>query len=219
MRIFIDFDDVLFNTKKFKEDCFGIFQGKGVSRKIFDECYYDPLDNRNIKVYDVRGHISRICKKMGLDAAVFEEEVGAFVADTSQYVFSDVAETLKKFHKKDLNIISFSVTNFQKSKIVGSDVAKFFNKIRIVNVLKGAVVAEIIEKEKMQDEKELYFIDDRTEQLESVKKRCPQVKTILCVRREGRYRDRKNKYCDYKIANLKELAGIIKIKPKTKNGK
>ena len=215
MKIFIDFDDVLFNTKKFKKGCFEIFKKNGVPKKIFDECYYDPLDNRSIKVYDVTGHIDRICERVGLSPSIFREEVDSFVADTSQYVFPDVFGVLEKFQKKELCIVSFSVTNFQKSKIAGSGVVKYFSGVKIVDVLKGAAVAEIIEKEKLHNDKELYFIDDRTEQIESVKKACSQVKTILCVRREGRYRDRKNKYCDYKIANLKEIEKIIKIK----NGK
>lgn len=217
MRIFIDFDDVLFNTKKFKEDYFKIFKKRGVSRKIFDECYFNPLDNESIKVYDAMEHIKRICARVKIDALVFEQEISDFVEDTSQYVFSDVAETLKKFQKKDLTIVSFSQTNFQKSKIIGSGVARFFSKVEIVNVLKGEVIAETIKKDNLQDDQEIYFIDDRTAQIKSVKVANPRVKTILCLRADGRYRDRRNKYCDYKIANLKEVRGIIKIKPK--NGK
>ena len=35
MKVFIDFDDVLFNTKKFIEDMEVIFQKHGISKNIF----------------------------------------------------------------------------------------------------------------------------------------------------------------------------------------
>lgn len=217
MKIFFDFDDVLFNTKKFKADCFSIFQGRGISREFFDECYYDPLDAANIKIYDVVKHIERVCRKTGSDCSVLEHEVAAFVSDTKRYVFPDVLGVLGGFRKEDLEILSFSKTNFQKAKISGSGVAPFFNRITIVNSLKGEAIARIVKRKKLDPDENVYFIDDRTEQIEDVKKRCPQVKTVLCVRSEGRYRDRKNKYCDYRMTSLEGIEKIIKINEK--NGK
>ncbi|EKE11173.1 MAG: hypothetical protein ACD_15C00133G0024 [uncultured bacterium] len=212
MKIFIDFDDVLFNTKRFKEDYFKIFKKKGVSKKIFKECYFDPLDNRDIKNYDPMSHIKRVCERIKIDVDALEKEIENFTADTGKYVFSDVAEFLDKFEKKELDIISFSITNFQKAKVYNSGLTKFFSKVKIVDSLKGEIILKIIKKENLLSEKDVYFVDDRVEQIENVKKICPQVTTILCSRREGRYRDRKNKYCDYKIAKLKEVGSIIKRK-------
>jgi FMN phosphatase YigB (HAD superfamily) len=214
MKLFFDFDDVLFNTKKFKEDCYAIFKKKGVSRSFFDECYYDPLDTASIRVYDVVKHIERICQKTNRDCSILEHAVAIFVADTKKYVFADVSDVLSGFHKKDLDILSFSKTNFQKAKINGSGITSFFNKITIINSLKGEEMAKIIKKEKLGSSEEVYFIDDRVEQIEDVKKRCPQVKTILCVRPEGRYRDRKNKHCDYRITSLREIKKIIRTNKK-----
>ena len=37
MKVFIDFDDVLFNTRDFKRDLINIFIKNGVSRKQFTE--------------------------------------------------------------------------------------------------------------------------------------------------------------------------------------
>ena len=108
MKIFFDFDDVLFNSKQFKEDYFSIFKKRGVSRKIFEACYYDPLDERNIKLYDPMGHIKRVCSEIGIDVTTLEAEISAFVADTSDYVFADVVGALARFQRKQLCIVSFS---------------------------------------------------------------------------------------------------------------
>jgi FMN phosphatase YigB (HAD superfamily) len=211
MKIFFDFDDVLFNTKEFKEGYRSIFEKRGVSKKIFEECYYDPLDEGNIKKYDIISHIERICRKTNQDCIIFEKEAEDFVIDTSRFVFSEVPEILGHFPRKDLNILSFSQTNFQKSKITGSGLLEYFNQVKIVNTLKGEAMNEIIHQEGLLNE-EMYFIDDRVEQIESVKKKCPQVKTILFSRPEGRWHDRKNKYCDYRVTTLKGVEEIIKNK-------
>jgi FMN phosphatase YigB (HAD superfamily) len=135
MKIFIDFDDVLFNTKKFKEDYFKIFKKRGVSKKVFKECYFDPLDSRDIKNYDPTSHIKRVCGKIKIDASTLKKEIENFTADTRKYVLFDVMDFLDKFEKKDLNIISFSITDFQKAKVYNSGLIKFFDKVKIVNSL------------------------------------------------------------------------------------
>lgn len=209
MKIFFDFDDVLFDTRRFKEDYFRIFEKHGVSRKIFDECYYEPLSKEKIKNYNPENHIRRVCKKTGIKLSVFEKEIGIFLQDTSEYVFEEVDEALKNFKRDELAIISFSKTEFQKAKIFRSGIVKLFCEVEIVNVLKGEAISKMIKEGKLSLKQEIFFIDDRAEQLRSVKGICPQVVTILCDRKEGRYHDRKNKLCDYRIRKLGELEKII----------
>jgi hypothetical protein len=97
----------------------------------------------------------------------------------------------------------------QKQKIANSGIAKKFKQIEIVNELKARAVGNLIKKNKLSIRDDLYFLDDRVEQLEDVKKRYPSIKTILVRRKEGRYRDNKNKYCDFVCNNLKQVEKII----------
>ncbi len=210
MKILFDFDDVLFNTRKFKKDYFEIFKRHGVSKNVFDECYYDSLDEKDIKHYDPTEHIRKICEKIEIDLKVFNEEIEDFLRDTSGYVFKDVLPVLEKFQKTELQILSFSKTNFQKTKIYNSGIVNFFDQIRITNQMKGKVISEMIHAEEAVKKQRIFFIDDRVEQLESVKWKCPQVATILCDRKEGRYHDKMNNFCDYGINNLEELEKIVR---------
>jgi FMN phosphatase YigB (HAD superfamily) len=211
MKVFFDFDDVLFETKRFKEDYLKLFQKHGISESIFEEHYYDPLDKNDIKNYNPDQHIQRICHDNGLDSELIAREIGIFIRDTKKYVFNDVEGVLERYDKNDLTIISFSRTNFQKNKIDNSGIANFFREIVIVNTLKGEKIQKMIEGDKLRKDEPMFFIDDRVEQLEDAKNRHPGITTILCKRKEGRYCDRKTEKCDYVIRGLAGLEEIIKI--------
>lgn len=211
MFIFFDFDDVLFNTKDFREDYFKLFKKAGISKKVFEECYYDPLDKSNIKTYSPVKHIERICKREGLDSLKIRNDIKDFIGNTKKYVFGDVSIFLDKFNKKNLGIVSFSKTNFQKSKIYNSEIADYFQTIKITDCLKGEEISEVLKNKKL---KEVYFIDDRVEQINDVKIKNPKVLTILLRRKEGRYLDRKSRYCDYVASNMKDILKILNLKKK-----
>ena len=212
MLIFLDFDDVLFNTRKFKDDYFDLFKKRGVTKDVFEKFYYDPLDKRNTKSYSPVGHIQRVCRQSQLNYSEFEEDVMQFTRNTDRYVFNDTIKFLENFSKKELCLISFSKTNFQKSKIFNSGITKYFNQIEIVDELKGKAIEKIIKLKSSDISERIYFIDDRVEHLTDAKIKNPNIITIFLLRKEGRHRDRRNKFCDYKVTSTREILKIIKSK-------
>ena len=212
MLIFLDFDDVLFNTRKFKDDYFDLFKKRGVAKEVFEKFYYDPLDKRKTKSYSPAEHIRRVCQQTRLNYSEFEEEVMRFTQNTNRYVFKDTVKFLENFSKKELYLISFSKTNFQKSKIFNSGVAKYFNQIKIVDELKGETIKKIIKSKANDTSERLYFIDDRVEHLTDAKIKNPNIITIFLLRKEGRHKDRKNKFCDHQVTSIKEILKIINSK-------
>lgn len=210
MKIFIDFDDVLFNTEKFKIEYFRIFKSFGIPEKIFDECYYDPLRNSGIKEYNPKNHIQRILEKTGSDFPLLEEKIIDFVSDTGAYIFPDVENFLKNFKKEDLFIVSFSLTRFQLSKIFNSGISDFFRKVEVVNDKKSRAVRFLIEEERLNMSESFYFLDDRVEHIGDVKRKFPFIKSILVRRPEGRYKEERNEYCDFQVENLDQVRVILK---------
>lgn len=210
MKIFIDFDDVLFNTKKFKKDYFSIFKKNGISKKVFEDCYYDESEEgKDVKKYDPIRHVKKACEISKVRIDVLQRDIDRFITDTNRYVFSDADDFLSSFRKKDLCLVSFSKTKFQWFKIFKSGIAGNFKKIEIVDELKSNIIGKIIRKEKLKKDSDIYFIDDRAEQIRDVKIRFPQIKTILMKRKEGRYKDQRNKYCDFECSSLKQAKKII----------
>ncbi|HOW60822.1 MAG TPA: hypothetical protein P5548_03555 [Candidatus Moranbacteria bacterium] len=212
MKVFIDFDDVLFNTKKFIEDIEVIFQKHGISKNIFYETYQseDKISKTNygnMFSYSPSLQFKKIKKKIKIDTKQLEKDFNVLVKNTKKYIFKDVDKFLNKMGKKDIFILSFGTNNFQKEKIKNSGIEKYFNKIIVVAYAeKSRAIGKIIGKSR----ESFYFIDDRVSFLEEVKNKYHFSKTFLIRRKEGRYGDKKNKYCDFSANNLRTVLKIIK---------
>jgi FMN phosphatase YigB (HAD superfamily) len=212
MKIFIDFDDVVFNTKKFISDYKKLFQKYGVTQKIFQENYYGyPQKGKGgkLKKYNPETHIKILEKKMGIDLKNLEKEVENFVKKSKRYIFADAQKFLCKFKRKNLFLVSYGENSFQQKKIANSGVAQYFQKIIISDKLKAKEIENISKELQLEISNQDFFLDDRIEQIENVKKNYPQITTILIKRKEGRYKDRKTKYADYEAKNFLEVEKLI----------
>jgi FMN phosphatase YigB (HAD superfamily) len=213
MIILIDFDDVVFNTKKFREDLRTLFLSNGISKDLYEKTYYDVDDERVIKTYDPEKQIVRICKMKGRDMDMngLRNSLDSFLGSIEKYVFDDVISFMNEFAGDDVNIVSYGDAVFQKKKIDGSGIAKYCRDVIITERLKSRAVYEIMKKNNIDGAEKTVFIDDRNEQIEDVKKRFPFVTTILLKRPEGRYQEMGNvRWCDYEVRSLDEVKNLIK---------
>jgi len=209
MLIFLDFDDVLFNTKEFKNDYFKLFEAEGISREVFDKFYYTFSGGVKVAKYYPQKHLDRIFGESNPARQNFEKKIIKFISNTEKYIFKDVKNFLENFSSDNLCVLSFSKTDFQKSKIMNSGIAKYFSQIEITNQLKGGAMAEILKNKKAD---KIYFVDDRAEHIKDAKIKNDGIIAILLKRKEGRYNDKKNQYCDFEAHNLGEVLKIIKSK-------
>jgi FMN phosphatase YigB (HAD superfamily) len=205
MKIFIDFDDVIFNTKKFVADRGKIFQKNGISQKIYKQCYHSEVETGRIKRYECRAHIRRARNLVAFDVKKLERDLDDHLTHAVGYVFPDAVRFLEKFKRTDLYLVSFAKTEYQKAKIKNSKISGYFKKIFIVDGSKSAAVGKII---KHHDESYL-FIDDRAAYIDDVKKKHPGVVSILMQRSGGRYFDKKTKRCDFKVTNFTQVTKLI----------
>ena len=200
MKIFIDFDDVLFNTKKFISEYFKIFRKHGISEEIFRRYYYNEKQTKNrLREYNFNKHIKRIGLNLNIDIKNLESDINKFLFNTQKFIFNDVKKTLKKFQNYDLYILSYGDKKFQNLKIKNSGIVDYFKKIIISQRDKSSFLKE----------KTFYFLDDRVAHLKIIKKLYPLAITILVKRKEGRYDNKKNNYCDFDVKNLLEVEKII----------
>jgi hypothetical protein len=211
MKILIDFDDVLFNTKEFRKDLKNVFFDNGVSDKVFDKCYYGSakITKRKLEKYDVLKHIEAIEKEIGINTGYIKKAIRQLLENCEKYVFSDTDGFLSSFNKADMFMLSYTNTRFQSLKISKSGIKKFFEKIILTEGLKSEGIKKL-NKYLAFNRERVFFLDDRVEQIEDVKKNYPLIKTIFVKRKEGRYNDKKNKFCDFEAKNLKEACKIIK---------
>ncbi len=210
MKIFIDFDDVIFNTKKFKKDLFEIFSKYSITEEEYEKSYYDPNDNRSIKMHDVEGQLRRLSEMHSFDEKSLRKSLEIFLHDSSDYVFTDVVPFIILHEKDKLSIVSFGNLDFQKKKIRSSKIKKYISDAKVTDKNKVEILFTAIKENKNSKEK-IFFLDDRVEQLRNVKKEIPDIITILVKRPESRYQDIKDeKCCDFEAHNFAEVQEIIK---------
>lgn len=212
MKIFIDFDDVLFNTGKFVVGYKAIFKSHGISDKVYKKYYYDyPVNKgKKFKSYNWEIHIREISKRFPLDVRKIKSDITDFIKNTGKYVFRDVYEFVRKFSKKDLYLISFPRIKFQETKIKNSGISKYFKRVVLTSSLKSTAISKLIAKEKIKKNEAIYFIDDRLEIIEDMKKKLPRVIAIFLKRKEGRHKYPPGGNFDYEARNLREAGKIIK---------
>lgn len=208
-KIFLDFDDVLFNTKDFVTDYKKMFSKFGISKNLFQKYYYGYPVKKDKKLlkYSPYEHLKRIKENSGIDTKKLKEGINDFAKDTSIYIFSDVLDFLKNFSKKELFLLSYGETKFQNLKIKNSGITKYFSKIIVGDKLKAETIKNLIKNSDTN-----YLLEDRVEQITDVEKKFPFVKTILLKRQEGRYKDKKNRYCEFEAKNLAQVLKIINKK-------
>ena len=210
MKIFIDFDDVIFNTKKFVIDYKKIFRLHEISEDIYKKYYYDyPPNKKNskLKKYISEPHIDKIGKEERIDVSTLKRDIEVFLGKANKYVFPD--DFFSSFKKGDNYLISYSKNKFLEAKIKNSGVAKYFKRVIMTDVMKSSPVRDILRSDSIKKDEQLFFLDDRTEQIDDVKKHHKRIKTVFINRKEGRYQNVADEMCDFECKNLKQAKRII----------
>ncbi|MEK9151237.1 MAG: HAD family hydrolase [Patescibacteria group bacterium] len=210
MKIFLDFDDTLFNTRAFAERVQGVFEEYGISRELFWSSYQDMKGAFLIGwCYSPEVHMQRLQPDHSFDIEQVRKKLGVLVADTRRFLFHEVKESLSflKAVGHTLYILSLGDYGFQMEKIRGTGIDVFMEKVIVTQGDK----AKALRDERVKGEG-TWFIDDRVRFIESVKKTFPEVKTIL-MQRVGRYhQDEPNNFCDYVAQDLAEVVSILQRK-------
>ncbi|MFZ2188255.1 MAG: hypothetical protein WAV73_01680 [Candidatus Moraniibacteriota bacterium] len=213
MKIFIDFDDVIFNTGKFKEDFLNeVFIKNGATQADFAETYYYFFKkNKQVnKYYDPKKQIKALGKKEYINGNKLEKDFYTFMKDLEKYVFEDVTSFLKKIGKRNLFLISYGDPLFQKMKIEGTHTAEMFGGVILGKFRKMDLISKEMGVCGLLQYEKIIVIDDLPKHLGKIKALKERLVTFHIRRPEGRYRDLACKYVDYEVKNLKEVIGIIK---------
>ena len=209
MKFFIDFDDVIFNTKEFRINLKVFFNENGVSDELIEKYYYDEKDRNEVKLFDPEGLINRLEWFEKLDVDSLRKNFSVYMQNLSSFIFPDVDDFLKFTGKENTYLISFGLPIFQNEKITACGVYKLVSGCVVTRSSKSLAIAGVVEKMNISRDEKIVFIDDRIEQVQDIKKNFPFSITFLLCRKEGRYCDTKNEYCDYEIHDLIEAQEII----------
>ncbi|MFH1565234.1 MAG: HAD family hydrolase [bacterium] len=217
MKIFLDFDDVIFDTKRFIDDRDQIFLDNNIAPEIFNKYPNDYSLKRKqgeLVKYSDKEHLESLRDVLdnNVDFEKLRKEISELIKDAEKYVFKEFYDFAEKIGKENLFLLSYGDVKHQTEKVKNSGIMDYFADIIITDGLKS----EALSKKLLADNNEIcYFIDDRITHLEDVKKQFPKIKTFLMASGDGRYKDdikdkeRIDKYCDDVVKNFAEVEKLL----------
>ena len=210
MKVFFDWDDVIFNTGLFVESIADIFERRGVSRDIYRETYHQArlIGGDVMKVYNFDAHTDILRQHVpDLDAAALRSEYDALFSDMRRYVFPDVELLLRdlKTQGAGIFIVSFGVEKIQRAKIEGSGLSPLLTEVLVGIGHKSEMIASV----SGDSAEDAWFIDDQPKFVADVKTAFPHIGTIQMCRKDGRFANEKNPKSDFVAENMRDVRAII----------
>lgn len=171
MKVIFDFDDVLFNGKKFKGTMFKVLEDRG----------YENIEKRYDSWRTSGQPFSLLDFITSLDTSLKDEEKEILYEEILSFsmdcVNKDIFTIMKELGKKHCYIVTNGIPEFQMGKIRRSVGLDSVQEIVVVSGSKANVVKEICERHKNE---EIIFVDDKILYLNDIKTEgCENLKTVL----------------------------------------
>ncbi len=163
MKIILDFDDTIFNTKAFKKHIFEVLKSEGVynGEEIYEE------GKKRGELFALRSYLIKLGKEF-----LYEE----LIQYSKECVSKEMLDFLNKYGKDNCFIVTHGDEVFQREKILYSGIINMVNEVFVVAGSKMAIVEKIAKK--FQDEK-VIFIDNKEEFLKDID--CATNKNLLLI--------------------------------------
>lgn len=217
MKIILDFDDTIFNTHFLMRKIMAVFEKVGFTEEEFWNAYRGC--KKKLGDFDSEIIISLLSETKTFNKIKVEKEIDLVIENSKDFVYPDFFDFVNNFNKKDLILLSFGSADFQGMKIKNSGITSYFQEVIITqkdkvdnlkNILQpfNKLRVNLARDDKNEGEK-IFFIDDKAEQIDKIKKELPQITTMKMERPQGGHLNIKSKLTDYVVKNLDEASIYI----------
>lgn len=199
-KLFIDFDGTLFDTEAFKGQMYDIFVKAGFELDEIKSTYNaECLDYK----YSPIGQMERLKKIHSFDREAADQRFKKLYASCDKFLYDDSVEFLNGINrdKYGLDLLTLGDTEFQKTKVDHSGIAKYFDDIYYTEVQKWDYLDRLVDRNE-----NFIVIDDRGDALTEIKKKF---KHSLAIHIERPIEDKDDPFLSKKIdfsgINVKNL--------------
>lgn len=163
-KMFIDFDNTLFDTRKLKDELFGVFKSFGFSEAEISLTYKKACEDY---IYSPSEHSDELYKIRQFDKKKAEFDLNDLYNNIPEYLFNDSIDFLKSLDrdKFEINLLTLGDLDFQKKKVDSSNISKYFDNIYYCKDQKWIFLKTLVEPSE-----KFYIIDDRGDALFEISK-------------------------------------------------
>ena len=213
MVLFLDFDDTLFNTKKFNEALARSGLNKhGITSNIFLETYdaVKVTHTSESGYYNLDEHVELLAKYGNGGAAEIKTSMFDFARKKAKdFIFSDALPFLEA-HKKYAPVLitlTHGESEYQKHKIAWSGIQKYFKDTILTS---GATKGECIKKYMSQHDghEKALLLDDRGSWITEAVQKNETLIPVQMRRSDGRYHDGDLGRCAH-VRDMMEFAQLL----------
>ncbi len=204
MIIVVDFDGVLLDDKRFKEEKLRLFRKLGVSTRLYREAY-EAVKKKKGGAYDFHTHLKEIKKRyVAFSISAAERVTDRFIRISHRFVYRDAVAFLAFWRKRNVPLILLSTgPAFQKEKVRRSGLARFFKRIIVIrNAEKHGSLGRVMRQFPKRD---VVFIDDKKSVVDGVKTYLPTVFTIQMKRRASQERSKRGDAITRNLAHARRI--------------
>jgi FMN phosphatase YigB (HAD superfamily) len=161
MKVIFDFDDTIFDTKRFKDEIlFRIFERiyPHIDSVIVEKEYGDFKKLHS--TFNLDTFISSVATKYKMANVNSDEIKGLIASKTKEYLIPEYKALLEKIGKENILILSQGDEVFQNFKITTSGISLLVSEIKIVEKYKEEALREFCNRFK---EEKVYFFDNKSE--------------------------------------------------------
>lgn len=205
MKIVIDFDDTIFNTYMFVQEIVEHFKRVGFTSDEFKEIY--KKSKEKMKDFDQKTVVDLFFKLKPFDKEEVVEEINDLIEKSEEFVYPDFKKFANERLRRELVLLSFGSTDFQKRKIDNANIRNYFDKVYITDKDK---VFDIEHVYRDNPDDIIVFIDDKAVEIDKIKEKFPDIVTIKMERPRGGHVKIKSEKTDYVAKNFSDVKKIIK---------
>lgn len=185
-KLYIDFDNTLFNTVKFNNKC------KELLNKYINEEEQDKIFKSFTKIYDFREVLNILSINYKIDEEILKKEYNKILEDN--YLFEDTIEFLEYYKNKyELIMLTWGNNEYQLDKINCASISKYFKEL---------IITQKFKYELDIDYKNSIFIDDNPRDLKGLMNNNSYKIIRLC---RGKYMNYEKELVLNNVNSLKDI--------------
>lgn len=173
----VDFDDTIFDSQKFKLARCEVLLELGVSEQQFWHTYKQArIGADGTFTYNDKRHAQFLALE-GFDEDKIYEKLASVTLRINDFLFHDTLDflTFLKEYKRPVILLSLGDPVFQETKVLGTKIHNYFDKMFMVARSKGDVLKEIF---KYENPSKVWFLNDKVEETKYV---CEQFENLVPV--------------------------------------